>query len=138
MWRTGLGGSCGVLSGRAVVACTDRSAEPRVGCVGQVAGTTLKRIHLAYTDGLVQLRMWPGDTLEQAQPLYAQPGLLGACDRLDASGWSIHPNFHWGFIETGYLHRDNMPGTVSVREYIEYWMEHASSARELKPHEYDE
>ena len=108
--------------------------------VGQrkFAGTKLKRIHLAFADGMVQLRMWPGDTLEQAKPLYADADVVRAVLALRERGWKVRPNFHWGYQQGGRGHRWPMPGTLSLDEYAAYWIEHAAGTWQQKPDRFDE
>lgn len=65
----------------------------------------------------VRLRMYPGDTLSQAKVLYKR--VAAARGLLDMSGWKVRPNYHWGFITTGYCWSH---GSIPTHDYIEHWI----------------
>jgi hypothetical protein len=66
--------------------------------------TSVKLAVLEYENErrLIKLRMWPADTLEQARSFYARPGTIEQVLKLEDEGWRITPNFHFGFMATGY------------------------------------
>lgn len=69
--------------------------------------------------GQLELHLYPGDTLEQAQALYREPrrmeGLLGLRD----GGWKLRPNFHFGFMATGLTWTESR---IDTDAYAKYWL----------------
>jgi hypothetical protein len=74
--------------------------------------------------GQIEAAIYPGDTMAQARALYAHlrgdnaSRLLALRDR----GWRIEPNFHFGFIRSGFGRVAN--AKLSLEEYIRYWTDH--------------
>ena len=74
----------------------------------------------------IEAAIYPGDTMSQARALFAHLHRQGI-DRLLAlrdRGWDIVPNFHYGFIRSGFGH--GVKTRLSIEEYIRYWMEHST------------
>jgi hypothetical protein len=72
----------------------------------------------------VDLEIYPGDTLAQAQVFYLQ---LGAATRgillglSRTSEWRVRSNFHVGVQRSGHVH-DRSP--MALRRYVDYWRVH--------------
>jgi hypothetical protein len=91
---------------------------------------------LGYSSGAseVCLRMYPADTLEQARAFYSHPASVEAILALQARGWCVKPNFHWGFMAPGYAWAISQ---CTVDHYCAYWVEHINRSRELFRSEWD-
>ncbi len=76
----------------------------------------------------VCLRMWPGDTLAQARDFYADPAAVKAVLALLSNGRLVRPNFHWGFMSTGYAWVET---PAVVEDYCTFWVNHIGETREL-------
>ena len=73
----------------------------------------------------LEFAIYPGDTLSQARQLYPQidQPLQDRIVELRATpGWSVRPNFHFGFRNRGLLHDNQEP--VALTGYLEYWHSH--------------
>jgi hypothetical protein len=80
---------------------------------------TIRRIYVRDSEGGAELRLHPGDTIEQARPFYE--GLdVGRLADLDSSnvGWQVTPNFHLGYRAQGFL---NTKTTKRLRPYLKFW-----------------
>jgi hypothetical protein len=78
----------------------------------------------------IELRIHAGDTLSQARCFYAQLDDRLRRDLVDLGrrpGWSVRPDFHFGFRARGFLHDH---GLVDVSDYIEYWRQYIGEQRE--------
>lgn len=68
-------------------------------------------------DGIT-LALYPSDTLTQARALYSNPdrveGLIGLRER----GWELRANFHFGYIEKGFIWTTS---TLDIESYLAYW-----------------
>jgi len=79
----------------------------------------------------IEAAIYPGDTMSQARALFSHlrqqgvDGLLALRDR----GWDIAPNFHFGFIRSGFGH--GVKTRLSLEEYIHYWMEHSAEIEQV-------
>lgn len=105
---------------------------------GSVAGASLlleaaRAVKLAglESDGetLVRLRLFPGDTLEQAKILYADSSRVRALLSLRDDGWAIWPNFHFGHLAKGFVWTS---GSIGLDEYVKYWLEHIEVAGQVR------
>ena len=98
--------------------------------------TSVKLARLEYESEkrLVELHMWPADTLEQARSFYARPEAVERVLKLQNEGWSIWPNFHFGFMATGYCGTN---ATMPVAEYLQYWLERIDNARQIERRDWD-
>ena len=83
----------------------------------------------------VCLGMYPGDTLTQSRALYDDPSALDAVLALRSDdGWRVKPNFHWGFMATGYAWVET---PLSVKDYCAYWVKEIGATRELSRPEWE-
>lgn len=89
---------------------------------------------LGFASDKVCLRLWPGDTLTQSRALYGDRSALNAVLALQSDGWHVEPNFHWGFMATGYP----SPKTpLQVEKYCDYWVNEIGATRELSRSEWE-
>jgi hypothetical protein len=86
------------------------------------------------TDNSVVLQMWPGDTLTQSRALYRDRSAVEAILRLRSEGWRVEPNFHWGFMATGYAW---VKTPLEVDRYCDYWVKEIGTTRELSRTEWE-
>lgn len=82
----------------------------------------------------VCLQMCPGDTLGQSRAFYGDPSAVDAVLTLQSDGWSVNPNFHWGFMATGYAW---METSLPVDEYCAYWVKEIGATQELSRPEWE-
>ena len=82
----------------------------------------------------VCLRMYPGDTLTQSRALYGDRSALDAVLALRSDGWRVEPNFHWGFMATGYAWAKT---PLPVEKYCDYWVNEIGATRELSRPEWE-
>ena len=83
---------------------------------------------LVFANDKVCLRMYPGDTLTQARALYGDRSALNAVLALQSDGWHVKPNFHWGFMATGYAWAET---PLQVEKYCDYWADEIGATKEL-------
>jgi hypothetical protein len=81
----------------------------------------------------IRLRLWPGDTLEQAKLLYEGRMNVDKLLKLRDEGWTVSPNFHFGHMTKGFSH---MQGEITADEYVDYWMDHIRAARQVQRSEW--
>lgn len=82
----------------------------------------------------VWLRMYPGDTLTQSRALYRDRSALDAVLELRSNDWRVEPNFHWGFMATGYAWVET---PLQVEKYCDYWVNEIDTTRELSRPEWE-
>ena len=82
----------------------------------------------------VCLRMYPGDTLTQSRALYGDRSALEAVLALQCDNWHMKPNFHWGFMTTGYAWAKT---PLQVEKYCDYWVNEIGATRELSRPEWE-
>lgn len=82
----------------------------------------------------VSLKMYPGDTLTQSRAFFGDQSAVNAVLALRAEGWHVKPNFHWGFMESGYAWA-NTP--LEVEKYCAYWVKEIGATRELSRPEWE-
>jgi hypothetical protein len=99
--------------------------------------TSVKLARLEYESEtrLVKLCMWPADTLEQARSFYARPESVERVLKLQSEGWSVSPNFHFGFRARGDCWTDT---TMPVADYMRYWLERIGDAGQIKRCDWDQ
>ena len=70
---------------------------------------------------VIELAMYPGDTMNQARPFFTYLAANGADQflRLRSLNWTVEPNFHFSFIRRGFGHVRTL---LSLDEYLRYWM----------------
>lgn len=83
---------------------------------------------------LVQLKMYPADTLGQARAFYRDPDSVKAVLELRSDGWQVEPNFHWGFAARGYA---GCSSPLAADAYCEYWINQIRDTREVARPEWD-
>ena len=91
------------------------------------------KIFMAYlgltNDGAeVCLQMYPGDTLGQSRDFYRDESSVAAVLALQEDNWTIEPNFHWGFMATGYAW---MKTPLPVDQYCAYWVREMPRTKEM-------
>jgi hypothetical protein len=67
----------------------------------------------------VVLRLYAGDTLEQARVLYGEASRAHWALELRDQGWSVTPGFHFGFMERGMTWTTS---TLNADDYVAYWV----------------
>jgi hypothetical protein len=55
--------------------------------------------------------------------------------KLQNEGWSVSPNFHFGFMATGYCWTNT---TVPVVEYMRYWLERIDDAGQIERRDWEQ
>jgi hypothetical protein len=95
---------------------------------------SVKRAYLRSDDGVgtdstVELRLWPGDTLEQAKALYSDPTKTKGLLALRGSGWQVSPNFHFGHMAKGFVWTQ---GDILVERYISHWVDEIGATGQIK------
>ena len=89
---------------------------------------TMAWLRFADDNSAVCLRMYPGDTLTQARALYEDRSALDAVLELRSDGWRVEPNFHWGFMATGYAW---VKTPLQVEKYCDYWFNKIGATGEI-------
>lgn len=89
---------------------------------------------LWFDDDKVCLQLWPGDTLTQARALYNHHLAVNALLALQSDGWVVDPNFHWGFMATGYAWAKT---PLSIEKYCQYWINEIGATNELSRSEWE-
>jgi hypothetical protein len=99
--------------------------------------TSVKLARLEYENEtqLIKLYMWPGDTLDQARSFYARRESIERVLELQSDGWSVSPNFHFGFMASGYCWADT---TLPVADYMRYWLKHIGDAGRIERQGWDQ
>jgi len=91
-------------------------------------------VWLVFANEKVCLRMYPGDTLGQARALYGDSLAVDAVLALRSDGWRVKPNFHWGFMATGYAWAKT---SLPIEMYCTYWVNEIGTTRELNRQEWE-
>ena len=100
------------------------------------AKITIAWLRFAVDDATVCLQLHPGDTLIQSRALYDDRGALDAVLALRSDDrWRVKPNFHWGFMATGYAWVKQTP--LSVGKYCDYWVNEIGATGELSRSEWE-
>jgi hypothetical protein len=81
----------------------------------------------------VRLRLWPGDTLEQAKALYAGTDRLNKLLSLRDEGWTVVPNFHFGHMAKGFVWTT---ANIGVDEYVSHWLAQIGGAGQIRREEW--
>lgn len=99
--------------------------------------TSVKLARLEYESEkrLIELRLWPADTLEQARSFYTRSETVERVLKLQDEGWSVSPNFHFGFMATGYCSTDT---TMPVAEYMQYWLKRIDDTGKIERRDWDQ
>jgi len=70
-------------------------------------------------DELVELSIYPADTLSQAREFYTDRALVERIQALnEQDGWEVRPNFHFGHMQAGYAWTT---GACPLGRYLEIW-----------------
>jgi hypothetical protein len=82
-------------------------------------GKAIRRFYLKDSDGAFVLELYPGDTMEQARPLYEKLD-VGQMMKLISrnTGWEVKPNFHLGYQSKGLAHTQT---DRNVASYTKFW-----------------
>ena len=91
-------------------------------------------LRFASDSSTVCLQLHPGDTLTQSRALYSDPSALDELLALRSDDWRVEPNFHWGFMATGYAW---VKTPLSVEKYRDYWVNEIGATRELSRSEWE-
>ena len=75
--------------------------------------------------------MYPADTLEQARVFYNRPSAVEQAIILEneQEGWTIRPNFHFGFMAKGF---DWTNTNLPLAEYLRYWQQNIQNTRQVR------
>jgi hypothetical protein len=82
----------------------------------------------------VGLYLWPADTLSQARALYSDRQSVEDLLELHYQGWTVEPNYHWGFMASGLAWTQS---PLSIEKYAEYWLSHIETTRQLARDQWD-
>jgi hypothetical protein len=82
----------------------------------------------------VELHVYPGDTLTQAQILFKNQTKPDALLRLHSRGWKMRANFHFGAQQSGQAWQT---ATAPADRYIDWCLAFAPRAGALEPSEWD-
>jgi hypothetical protein len=96
---------------------------------------SVKLARLIYESEHVTLRMWPADTLEQARLFYQRPDVVDRILKLQDEGWSVSPNFHFGFMAKGDCYTDT---TLPLADYMRHWLERIGDTGKIKRGDWDQ
>lgn len=91
--------------------------------------TTVTNAYLVYEGRQVRLRMYPADTLQQARVFYDRPNAVERVLTLQNQGWSVSPNFHFGFMAKGFCWTTT---AVPLAEYTSYWKQNIKSTGQIE------
>jgi hypothetical protein len=111
--------------GAEIVGIHDQGASDRA----RLALVGTKVVRFAYLDSVeadgLPLRLYPADTLEQARVFYTSPARVQRTLALRRRGWTLEPNFHWGFMERGFCWTSS---SLSTEDYVQYWVDRIDGA----------
>jgi len=95
----------------------------------------IRSAHVGYNEAeqLVQLCMYPADTLSQAKTFYTRAGIPERVLSLRDQGWQLKPNLHFGFMASGLTWTN---ATASVEEYVRYWQKNIADTKQSKSAEW--
>jgi hypothetical protein len=88
--------------------------------------------YLEYESHEVKLRMYPADTLEQARIFYERSNSIERVLALQHDGWTIIPNFHFGYMAKGF---DWTNSSLSPEQYLSYWKRNIKNTHKVERHE---
>jgi hypothetical protein len=84
---------------------------------GKQRSVEMAFLRMPPTSRHVVLQMYPGDTLFQSRMLYSRPHAVR--NLLTTPGWTVRPNYHWGFMHKGECWAT---GSIDTAAYIEHWI----------------
>jgi hypothetical protein len=82
---------------------------------------TVRYAYLLPGDGRVALRLYVADTLTQARIFYGDSVRVAGLLSLRERGWQLRPDFHFGFVERGFI---NTESALDAARYVTYWTTH--------------
>jgi hypothetical protein len=97
--------------------------------------TAVTTAYLTYQSRQVKLSMYPADTLQQARVFYDRPDVVKQILMLQTEGWSVSPNFHFGFMAKGFCWTKS---TIPLAEYTSYWQQHISNTSQIERRDWNE
>jgi len=103
--------------------------------IGGTKRISMAQLALADDGSAACLRIYHGDTLAQSREFYADMASVNDVLALRSCGWTIAPNFHWGFMATGYAWATT---SLSVDEYCSYWERNMVGTREVNRTEWED
>ena len=97
--------------------------------------TSVITAYLEYdVDRKVKLLMFPADTLQQARVFFDLPNIIERSFMLVQKGWTIRPNFHFGFMAKGFGWTTT---TATLAEYLEYWQQNIRNTAQIERQEWN-
>jgi hypothetical protein len=112
------------------------AGEPTDGWLELSGRSTLDRAYLAFDESsqLIQLKVYPADTLTQAKSFYSHSEIHSNVLLLRSTGWKIEPNFHFAFMAKGLVWTT---ADASVEKYIAHWSEQIENTKPLPRDKWD-
>jgi hypothetical protein len=90
---------------------------------------------VAADEPVVELHVYPADTLEQARAFYPQADVVAGLKRLDAAGaWKAAPNFHFGHFQRGYCWTCNERDLLA---YVAIWVRRIRTEKAVPREDWD-
>lgn len=93
-----------------------------------------RSVKFAYLDEDKRLRLNPADTLGQARLFYSDARALERVKKLADSGWTLEPNFHFGFMAKGLVWTTS---SLDAHSYMDYWRDRIEELAEWERPEWD-
>ncbi len=90
-------------------------------------GQSVKYGYLDHSHGLLSLKFYPGDTLGQARAFFRDAARIDGALKLAVGDWDVIPNFHFGFINRGFVWTESRVGLTS---YLQYWRDRIDDLHE--------
>jgi hypothetical protein len=84
--------------------------------------STIHRAYLEFPESSqhIRLAVWPADTLTQAKAFYTRREAVSSVLSLRDRGWNVEPNFHFGYIASGFARTTT---DAQLEDYVAYWCE---------------
>jgi hypothetical protein len=85
---------------------------------------------------LIQLALYPADTLGQAEEFFKRPTAIDGVRRLAAAnGWTVKPNFHFGHMQRGFCWTTS---EIELDDYLRLWQDRVPSERSVTRGDWDD
>lgn len=93
--------------------------------------------YLTTLDGdLIQLALYPADTLGQAAEFFKRPAAVDGVRALaGAEGWSVKPNFHFGHMQRGFCWTAS---DIDLDDYLQLWQERTATESSVARENWDD
>jgi hypothetical protein len=93
--------------------------------------------YLTTVDGnLIQLALYPADTLGQAEHFFKRPMAIDGVRKLAATdGWTVKPNFHFGHMQRGFCWTTS---EIELDDYLSLWQSRTPSERSVTRDDWDD